>query len=53
MVQKLFENVGQAACLAFRAASCRRKPGARLPRQPSGWKPDRHFQRRSQPEPCR
>ena len=40
--------MGQTSCLPVRAAYCRLKDGARMPRQPSGWKPDLHFQTRYQ-----
>ena len=36
--------MGQTSCLPVQAASCRLNDGAGLPREPSGWKPDPHFQ---------
>ena len=32
-------SVGQTSCLPVRAASCRMNNGAKMPRQPGGWKP--------------
>ena len=40
------------SCLLVRAASFRSEHGAGMPREPSGWKPDLHFQTHSQPELC-
>ena len=48
MIESATGNVGQTSCLPVQAASCRLKHGARMPREPSGWKPDPHSQTRSE-----